>query len=90
MAQHNKCSTRIKRLYMEKIKTNNEFKKVSGRILDPIADAQTKNVFNNINISDDIAHNDKQPLNQIIKQTRVFSANQRSDREIKASLRDLS
>jgi hypothetical protein len=66
-----------------------EFKKVSGQVFDPFKDSQAKNVFNNISISDDIAIPEDVPINQLVQRSRNFIADQRSDREIKNSLRNL-
>jgi hypothetical protein len=67
-----------------------EFKKVSGQVFDPFRDSPANNVFNNINISDQIASSDDLPINQLVHKSRNLSANQRTDKEIRYSLRDLS
>ena len=74
---------------MKKVQES-EYKKVSGQVFDPFRDSPANNVFNNINIADEIASSDNLPMNQLVKQSRSFSANQRSDKEIRYSLRDLS
>jgi hypothetical protein len=66
-------------------------KKVTGQIFDPSREVKkANNVFNNINIADDIAYHEDKPLNQLIHRSRSASAESRSDKEIKASLRNLS
>lgn len=67
-----------------------EFKKVSGQIFDPSREVKkTNNVFNNINIADNIATLDDIPVNQLVQKSRNFAANNRSDKDIKASLKNL-
>lgn len=71
-------------------KTQDEFKKVSGQIFDPSRVVKkTNNIFNNINIADDVASIDDIAVNQLVKQSRSFAGNNRSDKDIKASLKNL-
>lgn len=64
-------------------------KKVKGQIIDPFKDARANNVFNNIQISDDIAYAEEKSLTSLVHQSRLQSAHHRPDKEIKTSLRDL-
>ena len=69
--------------------SDTEFKKVTGQVFDPSKDARANNVFNNINISDDIAYKEEKPLNELIHGSRAAIASDRCDKEIKNSLRSL-
>jgi DNA-binding protein YbaB len=71
---------------MKEVKT----KKVIAEIYDPFRDARGNNVFHNINIADTIAQQDQQTLNQLVQSSRNYSASQRSEQQIKNSLRSIS
>jgi hypothetical protein len=71
---------------MKEVKT----KKVIAEIYDPFRDARGNNVFHNINIADTIAQQDQQTLNQLVQSSRNYSASQRSEKQIKNSLRSIS
>ena len=65
-------------------------KKVIAEIYDPFRDARGNNVFQNINIADTIAQSDHQTLSQLVHSSRSYSASQRSEQQIKNSLRSIS
>ena len=75
---------------MMKPEAKNEYKKVSAEIFDPSRDARATSVFDTLSIADKIADpGETRAFTQMIKQSGIYAANNRSDKDIKASMRSI-